>query len=212
MIIKPIIDGIVDKETFYSEGNLKILWVLKEGNVAPEDHGKPRDICEELHNKEHLKNALSIPTFKKIIYSTYWLLNPEKEWSDIPYANEEECYSAVDHIGYININKYPAGAVSNDSFLYQEFNKNKETLLAQIDEINPELIIFGNTLKFFGDSLKEIGWDTNDKIIFDDNVDVYLTKKKGIIINAYHPAYFKIADKRYCESIKDAYLKYKEKV
>lgn len=207
--MQKIKDGIVNTSIFNSKGNTKILWILKEGNVSPEDYDKERDICEELREGAHMQNALSIPTFKRIIYTSYWLLNPEKEWSDIPFANEEECYNAVNHIAYININKNPAGSVSNDNFLYEEFGKNKQSLLKQIKEINPELIIFGNTLKFFGNTLSEIGWDISDKLTYDDNTDVYISKSKGLIINAYHPAYFKVSDKAYCEGIKNAYLKYK---
>ena len=41
-------DGIVNEEDFHSEGNVKILWILKEANVSPEDIDKVRNICEEL--------------------------------------------------------------------------------------------------------------------------------------------------------------------
>lgn len=208
--MKPIKDGVVNTGIFNSEGNTKILWILKEGNVSPEDYDKQRDICEELREGAHMQNALSIPTFKRIIYTSYWILHPEKEWSSIPFANEEECYSAVNHIAYININKNPAAAVSNDGFLYDSFSENKEVLLAQIQEINPEVIIFGNTLKFFGDTLSGIGWNIDNKITLDENTDMYVTENKGLIINSFHPAYFKVSDKNYSEGIKNAYLKYKQ--
>jgi len=73
--MKSIKDGVVNTEIFNSEGNTKILWILKEGNVSSEDYDKQRDICEELREGAHMPNALSIPTFKRIIYTSYWLLH-----------------------------------------------------------------------------------------------------------------------------------------
>lgn len=83
-----------------------------------------------------------------MIYTSYWILHPEMEWSDIPYANEDECYSVVNKIAYINVNKLPASNVSDDKKLAQVFDENKHVLLEQIKSIDPEVIIFGNTGKF----------------------------------------------------------------
>ncbi len=66
-------DGIIDKVE-YDKSLVKILWILKEGNVAETDMNKQRDICEEFRSNSHKKNALSIPTFRKMIYATYGIL------------------------------------------------------------------------------------------------------------------------------------------
>ena len=36
--MQKIKDGIVNTSIFNSKGNIKILWILKEGNVSPEDY------------------------------------------------------------------------------------------------------------------------------------------------------------------------------
>jgi hypothetical protein len=63
----------VNEEDFHSEGNVKILWILKEANVSPEDIDKVRNLCEEFREGGHQKNALSVPTFRKMIYTSYWI-------------------------------------------------------------------------------------------------------------------------------------------
>ena len=52
-------DGIVNEEEFNSEGNVKILWILKEANVSPKDIDKVRNICEELREGGHQKMLLA---------------------------------------------------------------------------------------------------------------------------------------------------------
>jgi hypothetical protein len=101
--MKEIKDGIIDKVE-YDKSSVKILWILKEGNVAEGDINKQRDICEEFRSDSHKKNALAIPTFRKMIYATYGILNPDVKWQDVPFANEE-AYDVVKQIAYININK-----------------------------------------------------------------------------------------------------------
>ena len=204
-------DGIVNEEDFHSEGNVKILWILKEANVSPEDIDKVRNLCEEFREGGHQKNALSVPTFRKMIYTSYWILHPEMEWSDIPYANEDECYSVVNKIAYINVNKLPASNVSDDKKLAQVFDENKHVLLEQIKSIDPEVIIFGNTGKFFIDNMESIGWDVSSENKNDDdpNAHYFVTPNKGIAINAYHPAYSRLKDKDYCYSIVEKFKLYK---
>ncbi len=67
--------------------------------------------------KADIKKMLLVLHFPKMIYTSYWILHPEMEWSDIPYANEDECYSVVNKIAYINVNKLPASNVSDDKKL-----------------------------------------------------------------------------------------------
>ncbi|SFM59533.1 hypothetical protein SAMN05421738_10154 [Algoriella xinjiangensis] len=207
--MREILDGIINPQEFYEESNIKILWILKEGNVSIEDYNKPRDLCEELRNGEHKKNALSIATFRKIIYSSYWLLNNDLNWEDIPFANEDECYNILNKIAYININKYPAGSKSYDSKLYKIYEENKIDLLNQIKKIDPEIIIFGNTFKFFKNDLKTINWkiDFNEQYSYENN-NYYIIPNKGLCISAYHPAYPKLSDYNYSNEIKEISKKY----
>lgn len=205
----PIRDGIINYEK-YNNSPVKILLILKEGNVDENDKQKNRDLRNEIFEDGHLENALNIPTFRKIIYSVYQIYHPETEWSEIPFANENEAYDVLKSIAYININKLPGSNISSDEEIETIFIKNKDALLEQIQLINPEVIICGNTLKYMRDALMEIGWNTTieNKEFIDDNTDAYITKGKGVIINAWHPAYWKISDKNYTKGIFDAYKFY----
>ena len=157
-----IIDGKID-ETQYDDSPLKVLWILKEANVSPEDKEKEEiDLCAAFRENWHIKNALSIPTFRKMIYATYGIFYPEVEWKNVPYANEE-AYEVVKKIAYININKYPADSSSNDWKIKEAYNQNREELLDQIENLKPNIIIFGNTLKYFEyDDLARIGWPISE--------------------------------------------------
>lgn len=208
-----IIDGRVDSVK-YDKSPLKILWILKEANVAEEDKNKQIDVCEGFRSDWHIKNALSIPTFRKLIYATYGILNPSVEWQDVPFANKE-AYEVVKQIAYININKYPASSSSNDVDMKKAYDDNKVELLSQINELNPNVIVFGNTLKYFEyEDLDKIGWTISktEKKYADDatyNTAFYEISSDKLCINAYHPSYPKISDKVYWSEIKKAFSNWK---
>lgn len=207
--MKEIKDGIIDKVE-YDKSAVKILWILKEGNVVEGDINKQRDICEEFRSDSHKMNALSIPTFRKMIYATFGILNPDVEWQDVPLANEE-AYEVVKQIAYININKYPAGSTSKPQDIKKAYDDNKEDLINQIVEINPDVIVFGNTLIYFeNEDLDRIGWTISNSVkkYADEatyNTVFYEVSPDKLCINAYHPAYPKIADKVYWDEIRKAF-------
>lgn len=206
--MKKIVDGIVNKER-YAQAKPKIVWILKEGNVDPKDVNDERNICAEFDEDGHKENALAIPTFRKMIYATYGIFNPTTEWKEVPYANAE-AYDVVKDIAYININKYPAGSQSNWNDIKQAYNENKEELIQQIASINPDIIIFGNTLQYFEtEDLAKIGWNISDdkkQYVGDThNTAFYIVSSSKLCIHAYHPAYPKISDKIYWEEIKKAF-------
>ncbi len=210
-------DGIVCSSR-YNNAKYKVLWVLKEGNVDEADKNSERDICNEFLNDQHKKDARAIPTFRKIIYSTYGILNPDISWLNIPVANKE-AYEVIKEIAYVNINKSPGGSVSNENVIRQKYQKKKNNLLKQIKDINPQIAIFGGTEQFFPEEdLKSIGWDWNSKDIFyakakDSEYEVlcFSNSKDRLIICPAHPAYFKVSDKDYCTAIHNAVREWENK-
>ena len=75
-------DGIIN-QTLYEKAKYRILWVLKEGNVSESDIEKneERNLCKEINDidentgvEQHRKHAKEIPTFRKVIYSSYGIL------------------------------------------------------------------------------------------------------------------------------------------
>ncbi|MBG6111360.1 hypothetical protein H4V97_000466 [Flavobacterium sp. CG_23.5] len=211
--MKKIIDGKINP-TEYDNASCKILWILKEANVSAEDKEKELNICEGFDNDWHKKNALSVPTFRKMIYATFGILNPNIEWANIPYANQE-AYKVVKQIAYININKFPADSSSNDKEIKEAYNEGKVELLKQIEYLNPNIIIFGNTLKYFEyEDLSKINWDISktEKKYADKNTNntaFYIISPDKLCINAYHPSYPKIADKTYWNEIKNTFIFWK---
>ena len=207
--MKEIIDGKIN-DTEYNNSSCKILWILKEANISAEDKEKEIDVCEGFRNDWHKKNALSVPTFRKMIYATYGILNPTVEWENVPYANQE-AYKVVQQIAYININKLPADSSSNDWEIKKAYNEGKNKLLMQIENLQPNIIIFGNTLKYFEtEDLAKIGWDiknTEKKYaeIETKNTAFYIISDDKLCINAYHPSYPKIADKIYWQEIRKTF-------
>jgi len=173
--------------------------------------------CAEA-NDQHKENACAIPTFRKIIYSTYGIFNPEMDWRDIPLANKSS-YEVIKSVAYININKFPGDSVSSDFYIQSAYNKNKKELLDQITDINPDIIIFGGTSQYFPEEdLLSIGWEASQKnrmIIRDPEsnhkMTCYVPSKDKLIICAYHPAYFRISDFNYYSIIREAVTTWKKK-
>ena len=211
--MKKIIDGKVNSDE-YDNALCKILWILKEANISEEDKEKEINVCDGFRYDWHKKNALSVPTFRKMIYATYGILNPNVEWENVPFANQE-AYEVVQQIAYININKFPADSSSNDSKIKKAYNEGKDELLEQIRNLNPNIIIFGNTLKYFeNEDLAKINWDISksEKKYSDNstnNTAFYIISPNKLCINAYHPSYPKIADKTYWKEIRNAFNSWK---
>lgn len=149
-----------------------------------------------------------------MIYATYGILNPTIEWKNIPFANQE-AYEVVQKIAYININKFPANSSSKDLEIKKIYEENKDELLNQIEDLKPNIIIFGNTLKYFEyDDLAKINWsilETEKKYADDstNNTTYYIISDDKLCINAYHPSYPKIADKTYWEEIRKTFNHWK---
>jgi len=210
--MKKILDGIVDIDK-YNTAKYKVLWILKEGNVDPADKDIDRDIRLEILKNQHKENACAIPTFRKIIYSTYGILYPDIDWLDIPPANKDS-YEILKKIAYININKFPGDSVSSDALIRDSYRKNKTELLSQISDIAPNIIIFGGTSQYFPEEdLQTIGWDATQTSRFvvkdpesDNEITCYSNSKKKLIICAYHPAYFGISDFDYYSVIREAVI------
>lgn len=211
--MEEIKDGIINNK-LYKNSSPKVLWILKEGNVSEEDENTERNICDEIDNGQHIANALSIPTFRKMIYATYGIFKAETEWSEIPPANNPETYDIFRKVGYINVNKLPGKEKSEYHIIKQAYNKYERLLINQIKEMNPNIIIFGGTLQFFTyEACVEIGFDirkVEKQTSNNSTCTFYKISQEKLLINAKHPAYFKVSDKNYWAGIKDAVLNWKE--
>lgn len=139
-----VIDGIIDIEK-YLNAKYRILWILKEANSETDTWS----YLEKFKDKEWLyRCGKSVPTLKRMIYTTYGILR-DCEWSEIPDANNEESFEPLQEIAIINIKKIPGGSTSENDEIQQAYYDNRELLKQQIETYNPNVVIFGNTLQYF---------------------------------------------------------------
>jgi hypothetical protein len=199
----PIFDGVVNEEK-YQNSAIKIMWVLKDANSTGEVESYDlRDAINNLKTDYGIRKGWE-KTFSNIIYVTNGILN-QKEWDDIPFPkNEPEIVDILKQIAYVNIKKVGGGSQSVESELQEHFEKSKKLLLDQIEEFNPDVIIFGNTYRFFKNDL-----GLNQMNIF--GTCHATAKSDRIYIDAYHPN-AKISGKDYFVDILKAYNIFKKQI
>jgi hypothetical protein len=197
--LKPILDGVHDVSK-YLESPTKVMWIMKEAYDDSDEKGNRGgwsifDILDE--NKP-------IPqSWYNIIYVTYGIF---KKWETIDMykiSEDPPMKDVMSQIAYINLNKMPANKTSSDDLLEESYKHWKPILMAQIELYKPQVIIFGNTFKFFKDDLLE-GEDIKPQL---DNVgkNTQLYIKNGIkLVDAYHPAATGV--KSYADSIISFFL------
>jgi hypothetical protein len=192
----PVVDGIIDIDR-YADPNLKckILWILKEVNFGNKGSGNIRDYYKsatEANIKKHL-------TTNRVMQVSYRIL------SDInPKISPLDAFKSI---AYINIKKIAGGNQSDDDVIKEAYETNKHILKEQIDTYNPDIIICGHTLHYFEDMLNFRLLEQAD--LHDGGNHHYFYDKKRLYISTWHPAYPKIADKDYCESIFNAFSYWK---
>ena len=176
-----VIDGIIEPEK-YLNAKYHILWVLKEANSDTDSWSYP----EKFKDKEWLyRCGKSIPTLKRIIYTTYGILR-NCEWNEIPDASNEKSFEPLQEIAIINIKKIPGGSFSDRNEIQQAYYDHQALLKLQIEIYNPNVVIFGNTLQYFYKSDFE-GLETVRKQSTKYGNAFYDTGDK-LYIHTWHPA------------------------
>lgn len=175
--IYPICDGIVNEKE-YSKSNFKILWILKE------PHGEGNwDMKDFIGNKDSLmKYPNWTKTFNPIIYVTFSILNDFIVYDDMDNTSEKpEMIDILRKIAYINLKKIPGTTVSQSQTIKDAYEKNKDIILLQIENCNPDIIICGGTMCFIA---KDLGIE--DKLISKGSIKYHSTNDK-VYIDALHP-------------------------
>lgn len=193
-----ITDGIIDIEAYCSipENHPRILWILKEPNSSENKRWSYSDLLIN-DRQEWDGSALSL-VFKRVIYTSYGILN-HKNYDQIPSIHQKEVYDAIRQIAYINLKKTPGSSVSQDYDIFMAYHNNKSLILRQIEEYQPQILIFGNTMKYL---FKDLGIKEADKTYVDDETHntTYYIKDNKLYIHAWHPA-ARISSQIYCEEI-----------
>jgi hypothetical protein len=189
-----VIDGIIDTKK-YLNAKYRVLWVLKEANSECDTWS----YLEKFKDEEWLyRCGKSVPTLKRMIYTTYGILR-NCQWSEIPDANNEKSFEPLQEIAIINIKKIPGGSASDPETIQSAYYENQELLKLQIETYNPNVVIFGNTMQFFCKSDFD-GLENAEKQITEYGNHYYDTNDK-LYIHTWHPAIRGVADEDYVMDI-----------
>lgn len=202
----PIFDGPVDLSS-YLNSKIKILWLLKEAYDNDNDGEGGWYLSSLLADnnvyEKFLKTASSKNTWYPIIYTTFGILNNFMLYDNMEFIDKDSTIvSILKNTAFLNINKLAGESKSNDTELRRIFSLNKDILKRQIDLLNPDIIIGGNTLKFYAELL-DISNCTES--ISKRKTKYYFTTNK-LYIDAYHPGQigitrFKNVNEEYIDDI-----------
>lgn len=193
----PIYDGVYDADK-YLASTPRIMWILKEPYDDFTSEGKPTGgdwmIYEAFDNKDAWKNR----TWRPMIYATYGILSDSnyREMDDI--SDNRDMINVLKQVAYINISKMPAYSKSDDNDIQIKYNIWKPILMEQIALYNPQIIIFGNTFKYFKSDL--LGNKTEPTKRIDGVIHVYEKDGKKLF-DVYHPNQKIINHELYIDSI-----------
>lgn len=197
----PIYDGLYSPELYWNSP-LRIMWILKEpyddfDNETGKPIGGDWSITKDLfHTPSNFGNN---KTGEMVIYSTYGIIN-NKQWNEMEYIHKDpDMCKCLQKIAYINLSKMPAYTTSSDSSLWKKYDKWKEITLKQIKGYEPNVLIFGNTFKYFENDLKETHL-SNMSITQDKNMINFYKNEERILIDAWHPG------KRFSNKEKESYV------
>ncbi len=200
--VYPISDGPMDIAEYYNTPQLKIVWLMKEPYETGEREGGwsipglysdnyPRFFTD-------LINGASGRTWQPVVYATYGILNDFALWDEIPFIrNDPAIVKVLSKVAWVNIQKLPSeiGTSTNIGHIHEAYNKHKTILKRQINLLDPDLVICGNTFSVIADDLG------NPKPIFlNDNLECYSLGKR-LYINVYHPAQRRITREKYVNDI-----------
>lgn len=187
---QPIYDGLYSAEMYW-KSPLRIMWILKEPyDEFDKRTGKPEggawSITKDLfHNPEDFARN---KTGQMVIYTSYGILNNLK-WNKIDYIYDDpDIPRILQTIAFINLSKMPAYTTTRDSELWAKYEDWKKITLKQIKQYEPNVLIFGNTFKFFYDDLYELFSIETTKKTYLRNIDIRVYEnEERIIIDSWHP-------------------------
>lgn len=169
-----ISDGIIDLNKWGKKK--KILLILKEAYGSDEDWSLTETIKDEWKG----------PKYKVWWTVSYWLYLLNKTTKDfVPlFPNKEEEAQCIDYLlssAVLNIKKSNGRSYSEIEDLKKYVESDKDFILKQIEIINPDIILCGNTGQFLFPTV----FGEPNKI---ENTDWHYRWKNRMIIDYWHPA------------------------
>lgn len=171
-------DGIINDE-YWNKSKVKILFLLKEAYTKKTKTNQTAWDLRTHINKKINQKKVSDRTFKPI---AQWAYGIEKVYFDnevAPYKEScEEMYDALSSSAIVNLKKSNGIKSSNKRDLEGYVEKDWDLLSLQINEINPQLVICGNTWSLI-----------NGKLIEKKKISDSAYLSNGIIyIDYWHPS------------------------
>lgn len=176
-------DGIVNNDKFLKTSP-KILWVLKEVNHEGSlENWDMTKILQDIKAEYGIEKGFE-KTFAPIVHLSFGIIN-KKTWSEVPYHYDDPTIiDILSQIAYINVKKTSGGPNIHNSSLEKAYELNRDLLFNQINEINPDLIIYGGTYH-----------------LFENDIETLLVNKNTKHIPAYHPAQRTISHEEYYNEV-----------
>lgn len=202
-------DGVVQPKLYVNEP-VKIMWVMKEINKEDGDGYCQRDLFNRLINeiKEEALHGVGRKKWKMsldpIIYITNQIMRGCIHYSDVslPYITEDpSIVNVLQKIAYVNIKKIPGGATSNNNKLQEFYEKGKEIFFKQLEVANPDIVICGNTLRYFKNDLQLKSLEKHNEFKID-----FASTAERIFINIYHPMYLSLQPEKFREEYYNAII------
>lgn len=186
---KTMVDGAINSEE-YLKSKYRIAWFLKESYSDDENSQYYKSLFTADNLYEDFFKNVARPTWHPIIYISYSILNGFKTWQELDYIrdNNDMC-NVIKNIAIINANKNYSltGTWTDNNNLYDGFKKFESILKSQIDLLEPNVLIFGNTFYLFKDFFEINDEHKIDNLSEDGLLHTYLKDGK-IFLDAYHPA------------------------
>jgi len=147
-------DEYTDKKTKY-----KILWILREpyeSDKIKENINKEKvggwSLASALNKRESweqtVKSKGGVQTYRKLIQTTYAILNTDGN-DGFKKNSYKKDFDYLKKVACINVKKMPGKSSSDDEDIEEHFNMNNNILNQQIELLNPDIIIYGCTFKYF---------------------------------------------------------------
>ncbi len=196
-------DGTVHPDC-YLKSKIKIAWLLKEAYDSENGTGGGWSWSELLPKEKlyHSFKNLSQQTWHPITYASYAILNNFPSYMDIPFIRQSPvlCESLWE-IAIVNTQKLPSKTTTKSYFaiIKKAFETHNHLLKKQLDLLNPDVLIGGNTMWLY----KGI-FGLKDKDIKKNGSVNYWLKEGKIFIDAYHPAQRQIKREVYVNDIVSA--------
>ncbi len=144
-----ILDGFISEK--YLRSNTKVLFILKESNESKEDRHQ-KDLYSEggwfynyyngIHSEGKPRDKMITKMIKMNKAINYYISNRTIDSEIIKNNFSVDNHDAYD-FAFININKRGNGQNSCKTDLNEIFDLDREYLLEQISQLNPDIIICG---------------------------------------------------------------------